>query len=119
MGVRIAKYRRLYQPTDAKKWNAFFSGLLGDRASTANGAWLALSLKGRSVGSGIGFPILDELLGTSLPPLRALSPDEPAQQGGPAEQELLQAQATLCALMRWPRPLLSSLKTHLLAALEQ
>ena len=93
----------LWQPTELAQWKAFYSELLGARvqaASSGEGAWLALSLKGRSCGSGLGMPTWDELLGTKLPPLSTLSAQDgaPASGGGAqggAEEAVLAAQARL------------------------
>ena len=60
-----------------------------------------LSLKGRSVGSGLGVPPWDELLGTCLPPLERLSPDTPADAAASAaERSVLEAQAGLTEYRR-------------------
>ena len=46
----------LWQPTRAREWRAYFEELLGERGAKAaeSGAWLALSLGGRSCGSAFG-----------------------------------------------------------------
>ena len=88
----------LYRPTELQRWKQYFTDLLAGRATTSSGAWLALSLRGRSVGSGVGLPPIDELLGTQLPPLTELSPDEPpASARSEAEGAVLAAQAKLYA----------------------
>ena len=66
-------------------WAAFFASLssrVGD-----GGAWVALTLKGRSCGSGVGLPPWDEVLGTRLTPLTPLSPSLPAEDGAAALQD--------------------------------
>ena len=89
----------LCKPIDAPRWTTYFSQLLTtDRArqsASIDGAWLALSLKGRSCGSGLGVLPWDELLGTQLPPLKATSPSEPPQAGNDAERSVLAAQQRL------------------------
>lgn len=88
----------LWQPTSSKDWSGYFTELLGSRATLEGGAFFALSLKGRSVGSGLGVPPWDELLGTALPPLASLSPDAPADAGAsPSETTVIEAQARLYA----------------------
>ena len=87
---------RLWQPTSAREWHAYFLELLGSRASLDGGAFFALSLRGKSVGSGLGVPPWDELLGTRLPPLGALSPDAAADEAAsPSERSVLAAQERL------------------------
>ena len=86
----------LWQPTSAREWHAYFVELLGSRASLDGGAFFALSLRGKSVGSGLGVPPWDELLGTRLPPLGALSPDAAADEAAsPSERSVLAAQEKL------------------------
>lgn len=88
----------LWRPSDPAAWGEFFTSLLGERsASAANGAWVALSLKGRSSGSGVGLPPWDEVLGTRLPPLLQLSPSLPAESesGDARAAAVLDAQARL------------------------
>ena len=100
----------LWLPTDLARWRAYFAELLSESASSSrggivstadqllssDGAWLALSLRGRSVGSALGSPPWDELLGTCLPPLRPLLPSEPSEAGqSPSEKAVLQAVSCL------------------------
>ena len=90
----------LWRPSAPDAWSEFFDSLLTERAASAGVAWVALSLNGRSCGSGVGLPPWDEVLGTRLPPLRALSPDLPAAEAGSAREGeraagVLAAQAAL------------------------
>ena len=90
----------LWQPTQPAVWTEYFAGLLAAKggAVPADGAWLALSLKGRSVASGVGLPQWDELLGTKLPPLAPPRRDEPAAATrDDDEAAVLAAQARLYA----------------------
>jgi len=77
-------------PIGPAEWETFLSGLLADAKATGNkeatssigagvetasasqGGFLALNFKGRSVGSGLGAPRWDELLGAKFPPAEAI-----------------------------------------------
>uniref|UniRef100_A0A7S4EXI5 Uncharacterized protein n=1 Tax=Chrysotila carterae TaxID=13221 RepID=A0A7S4EXI5_CHRCT len=89
----------LWKPRDEAAWRDYFTSLLSGRVDSvalgSSGAWLALSLKGRSCGSGLGLPPWDELLGTKLPPLRRLSADEAAVCTSAADAAVLAEQAKL------------------------
>eukprot|EP00967_Tisochrysis_lutea_P097349 scaffold142957_cov30-Tisochrysis_lutea.AAC.1 len=98
----------LWRPGNARAWYGYFCDLLSDRADgrsadggpavsvlSSEGAWLATSLKGRSVGSGVGALPWDELLGTKLPPMAPCAADEPSIARTPAESAVLAAQAAL------------------------
>ena len=65
-----AESRWLYAPAEPDEWRAYFDGLLAARrlSEDGEGAWLALTTRGRSVGSGLGAPRWDELLGTAFAP---------------------------------------------------
>eukprot|EP00316_Scyphosphaera_apsteinii_P008227 CAMPEP_0119310626 /NCGR_PEP_ID=MMETSP1333-20130426/19675_1 /TAXON_ID=418940 /ORGANISM="Scyphosphaera apsteinii, Strain RCC1455" /LENGTH=470 /DNA_ID=CAMNT_0007314841 /DNA_START=69 /DNA_END=1481 /DNA_ORIENTATION=- len=91
----------LWQPTDLVAWRVYFTELLsGSGCMIADGAWLALSLQGRSCASGVGSPTWDELLGTKFPPLGPLSRSEPAAKArGNAEMRILAAQRKLYAAL--------------------
>lgn len=93
----------LGRPTDVARWRSYFDELLSSErarmSAAADGAWLALSLKGRSCGSGLGTPPWDELLGTQLTPIQPLSPAEPAAPSTDAESAVLDAQRHLYAAL--------------------
>lgn len=66
----------LWVASDPGKWISYFDNLLEARGlssgiggSGGGAAWLALNFRGRSVGSALGTPRWDELLGTCLTPL--------------------------------------------------
>ena len=90
----------LWNPSNARQWREYFGELLSGKgaaaaAAAADAAWFALSLKGRSCASAVGPIAWDELLGTKLPPLVALSPTEPAAMSSDAEKAVLAAQREL------------------------
>ena len=60
----------LWQPTQPAVWSEYWAGLLVAKGGVVPpaGAWLALSLKGRSVASGVGLPQLPLPLQRRRPP---------------------------------------------------
>jgi hypothetical protein len=58
----------LWQAADEGAWRAYFEEVVKARemALGEQGAWLGLTLRGRSFGSALGAPRWDELLGTAL-----------------------------------------------------
>ena len=87
----------LWRPVDDAEWAGYLDGLLASRA-VETAAWLALSFKGRSCGSGVGLPPWDELFGTRLPPLKPPRADARAVVGSAAaEQAVLDTQERLYA----------------------
>ena len=86
----------LWQPVDPPRWRAYYEEILRARdgsvkAAAADGAFFALSLRGRSCASAVGPVPWDELLGTKLPPLSHLSPAEPAAAAASADEEAVLA----------------------------
>mmetsp|Transcript_3877 Transcript_3877/g.5005 ORF Transcript_3877/g.5005 Transcript_3877/m.5005 type:complete len:506 (+) Transcript_3877:94-1611(+) len=96
----------LWQPLELNSWREYFQDLLEgpsknkgttpEGIAATEGAFFALSLKGRSCASGTGAIAWDELLGTQLPPLEQPLDTEPAAQARNSEEEsLLAAQRAL------------------------
>lgn len=87
----------LWRPRQPAAWVAYFGSLLEAQGGAVppSGAWLALSLKGRSVASGLGRPSFDELIGTKLPPLKPPRGGEAAIARTAEESGVLDAQAAL------------------------
>ena len=94
----------LWQPSNSQEWVDYFSELLAGRSAEGGaGAWWALSLTGRSCGSGLGTPPWDELLGTKMPPLQPIAPEEPADAAAtPPELSVLEAQRCFYAALAEP-----------------
>ena len=84
----------LWRPSQPAAWVTYFGSLLEAQggAVPSSGAWLALSLKGRSVASGLGRPSFDELIGTKLPPLKPPRGGEAAIARTVEESGVLDAQ---------------------------
>ena len=84
----------LWRPSQPAAWVTYFGSLLEAQggAVPSSGAWLALSLKGRSVASGLGRPSFDELIGTKLPPLKPPRAGEAAIARTVEESGVLDAQ---------------------------
>lgn len=90
----------LWQPSSKSQWEDYFAELLAGRsAGGGDGAWWALSLTGRSCGSGLGTPPWDELLGTRLPPMQPIAADEADAALTDAERGVLEAQRHLYAAL--------------------
>ena len=68
--VGEAESRWLWSPAERGAWVSYFDDLLSARgmAAAGKGAWIGLTLKGRSFGSALGAPRWDEMLGTALQP---------------------------------------------------
>ena len=95
----------LWRPADASGWRGYFSDILtakdgSAKAAAEEGAFFALSLRGRSCASGVGRVPWDELLGTKLPPIEPLSPSDPPAPASEEEAAVLAAQAALYDALR-------------------
>ncbi|KAL1524831.1 hypothetical protein AB1Y20_019711 [Prymnesium parvum] len=106
----------LWEAVEPAEWQRYFDEITQQRGLTATekGAWLALNFKGRSVGSALGMPRWDELLGTALTPIgdgfgelperetdAAAAAEEGAVASGQAEGTLANAAALLEAQARF------------------
>lgn len=117
-----ARAMSMAAPMGAAEWTNFLSGLLADAkatdskaatsaigagvetASATQGGFLAMNFKGRSVGSGLGAPRWDELLGAKFPPAEAIVQTSSSSSGGTGsttedEAELLACQAAFYAAL--------------------
>jgi len=81
-----------------EQWDVWFSDVFKQRAAADDAAaprevaYIALNFNGRSIGSGIGLPALDELLGSKLPP-RAAIPTGDDKALAPRDAPILECQA--------------------------
>ena len=68
----------LWGPSKQPEWIDYFETLLEGKLSESeeSGSWIALNDKGRSCASGLGLPIIDELLGSKMPPINIMSEED-------------------------------------------
>jgi hypothetical protein len=67
----------LWEAQSPPAWREYLESILATKKDAiGRGAWLTLNKKGRSRGSGLGAPRFDELLGSRLPPLQPVPPED-------------------------------------------
>lgn len=78
VGAKDAQGSWLWGPASEQEWKGYFEELLEGKMqdSGETGSWIALNMRGRSCASGLGFPIIDELLGSKMPPMNIMSRED-------------------------------------------